>query len=132
LLAVASYFEHEVSQIIRDVPVKHAAGNALLSALVENKAVSRQYHTYFDWDKLNANKFFASFGDECKEKFVKRTRDPEFKDCVNAFLQIGQSRNRLVHRNFVEFDVEKTPEEIYFLFEKALIFVKYIRDSLLN
>lgn len=132
VLAVASFFEHEISEIIRQMPARHAEGNAMLTALIETKAISRQYHTYFDWDNMSANKFFGSFGDGCKSEFQAKTKgDTAFKASVTAFLELGQTRNRLVHRNYVQFDVDKTAEDIYTQFKLALAFLDYIRVTLL-
>lgn len=132
VLAIASFFEHEISETIRQMPAHHAAGNTMLTALIEAKAVSRQYHAYFDWDNLSANKFFGSFGDDCKAAFQAKTKaDTAFKASVTAFLELGQTRNRLVHRNYVQFDVDKTAEDIYAQFKLALLFLDYIRATLL-
>lgn len=132
VLAVASFFEHEICEIIRQMPALHAGGNALLTSLIEAKAISRQYHTYFDWDNMSANKFFGSFGDGCRAAFQAKTKaDANFKASVMAFLELGQTRNRLVHRNYVQFDVDKTAEDIYAQFKLALDFLEYIRTTLL-
>ena len=132
VLAVASFFEHEISEIIRQMPALHAEGNTMLTALIETKAISRQYHTYFDWNNMTANPFFGSFGDSCKAAFQAKTKaDAAFKASVNAFLELGQTRNRLVHRNYVQFDVDKTAEDIYAQFKLALDFLDYIRATLL-
>jgi hypothetical protein len=132
VLAVASFFEHEICEIIRQMPAQHANGNSMLTALIEAKAISRQYHAYFDWDNLSANKFFGSFGDACKTAFLAKTKaDASFKASVMAFLELGQTRNRLVHRNYVQFDVDKTAEDIYAQFKQALGLLDYIRSTLL-
>src|ERR1700749_345153 len=59
ILAIASSFEHEIAVIIAEIPRVHAGGNPIMVGLIEQKEIPRQYHTYFDWEKKNANKFFA-------------------------------------------------------------------------
>ncbi|MFG1342484.1 HEPN domain-containing protein [Xanthobacter autotrophicus] len=132
VLAIASYFEHEISEVVRKLPVKHAQGNPFLMALVEQKAVSRQYHTYFQWDGPNANRFFSLFGAAYKEAAEKKFKeDGEFKASVQAFLSLGDTRNKLVHENYVRFSVDLTPEDIIARFRQAEKFLDYVRETLL-
>jgi hypothetical protein len=61
LLAAASYYEKTVCGIIE----KHAKDIGASEAFVEfinNQALSRMYHTLFDWEKSNINKFVRLFG----------------------------------------------------------------------
>ncbi len=43
----------------------------MIPSLVKNKAVSRQYHTWFDWNANNANAFFNMFGDGFRSHMVE-------------------------------------------------------------
>ena len=132
VLAVASFFETEISAIVRALPARHADGNAFLTALVDQKAVTRQYHGYFDWDKTNANKFFSMFGPEYKAACQKKVEaEPDFQAGVRAFLSLGDTRNRIAHLNYVEFTVDKTPNDIITEFRSAMKFVDYVRSTLL-
>ena len=132
VLAVASFFETEISAIVRTLPARHAAGNAFLTALVDQKAVTRQYHGYFDWEKTNANKFFSMFGPEYKAACQKKVdAEPDFQAAVRAFLSLGDTRNRIAHLNYVEFTVDKSPNDIIDDFRRAQAFVDYVRSSLL-
>lgn len=60
VLAAASYFEHRVSSCVLEFIRERADGSGLVVAFVKNKAVSRQYHTWFKWDDTNANQFFGA------------------------------------------------------------------------
>jgi hypothetical protein len=132
ILAIASYFEHEISEIIRALPGRYASGNPFLLELVAQKAVARQYHTYFEWDKANANKFFAMFGSEYKAASQKKFSDePDFKAAVQAFLSLGDTRNRLVHQNYVQFSVDMSAGDIIEKFRQAQTFLAYVRTTLL-
>lgn len=132
ILAVASFFESEICAIVRALPAHHADGNAFLTALIDQKAVTRQYHSYFDWEKTNANKFFSMFGPEYRIACQKKVEsDADFQAAVRAFLSLGVARNRVAHQNYVDFTVDKTPADIIEEFRRALTFVEYVRSSLL-
>ena len=132
VIAIASFFEEEISGIVRKLPLLHANGNVFLVSLIEKKAISRQYHTYFDWERSNANSFFSMFGAEykaaCEKKF---NEDPALKAGVLAFLSLGATRNLIAHGNYIAFNVDKTPEDIVKEFRQAMVFVEYVRSSLL-
>jgi hypothetical protein len=49
---------------------------------------------------------------------------------IQAFLEIGRERNRLVHQNFGTFTLEKTTDEIYQLYESAIYFVEVLPKKL--
>lgn len=122
LLAAASYFEDLLIKELTQFIKKTATENELLVEFCKNKAISRQYHTYFDWDKNNANRFF---GDSFKKDMEKTIKDDDkLATNIQAFLEIGRERNRLVHQDFGTFTLEKTTDEIYQLYDKALYFVE--------
>jgi hypothetical protein len=109
------------------------ADNHVLTWLVKNKAVSRQYHTWFDWEKKNANSFFGLFGEEFRECMRKCVSDDAtLKMSIEAFLEVGRERNRLVHLDFGSFTLEKTVEEIYALYSMAMKFVEWFPVALAN
>lgn len=94
-------------------------------AFVKNKAVSRQYHTWFKWDDSNANQFFGLFGSEFKQMMTDRVKaSDELRISIRAFLEVGNERNKLVHQDYASFALEKTLDEIYSLYRQALNFVE--------
>lgn len=105
--------------------VKH-----VIVAFVDNKAVKRQYHTFFNWDGKNANQFFGLFGDTFKRRAREEIQTKSLDDAEVAFLSIGQERNRLVHQNYIEAQINDTFEEIYIKYEKACDFVELITQLL--
>lgn len=132
VLAITSSFEHDISEIVRSLPARHANGNPFLTELVVQKAVTRQYHTYFEWDKPNANKFFSMFGPAYKAVSQKKfSDDPNFRASVLSFLSLGETRNRMVHQNYLQFSLDLSPDDIILKFRQAKCFVDYIRQSLL-
>ena len=131
VLAIASHFEHEVTEILREVPLRHAAGNPLITAMIEKQVIARKYHTYFDWDRLTAGPFFALFGEDFKSSIQDKIKlEVAANRSMKAFLELGQIRNKLVHQNFVQFDVSKTPEELIGQFREALPFLAFLRENL--
>jgi HEPN superfamily RiboL-PSP-like protein len=132
ILAIASYFENEITNVVREVPRRHAGGHPFICELIEQKAVARQYHTYFDWEGGNANRFFALFGTNFRDAArVMVQRDNALDGSIRAFLELGNTRNRLVHLNYITFDVDKTPEDMMALFRSALGFVAFLKEQLL-
>jgi hypothetical protein len=59
LLSIASFFEHEITQILLEFINKSSNNNSRIYSFTKKKAIDRQYHTYFNWDiKKGANHFF--------------------------------------------------------------------------
>lgn len=131
LLAAASYFERRMTETVLSFVGDATNGNVLVAALVRNKAVSRQYHTWFQWDTGNANSFFGLFGNDFRDFMKRRIKDDVgLDDSVRAFLEIGRERNRLVHQDFGAFTLEKTTEEIHALYRRAMRFVEAVPGAL--
>jgi hypothetical protein len=127
LLVAASYFEWRLTQNILEFVGRASNNNGAILEFVKNKAVSRQFHSLFDWDKNNANRFFSCFGENFKD-FMRSVieTDKGLDACIRAFLEIGRERNRLVHQDFGSFSLEKTAAEIYSLYNDAYRFVELI------
>ena len=132
LLVAASYFERRMTESVLAFVEEVTNRNVPVTALVRNKAVSRQYHTWFDWDNgKNANSFFGLFGNDFRDFMKRKVRDDEqLDDAVRAFLELGRERNRLVHQDFGAFVLEKTTEEIHALYSRAVHFVETVPGAL--
>jgi hypothetical protein len=131
LLAAASYFEVRIRDCILDFVKERAARDELVTAFLKNKAIERQYHTYFDWEKTNANKFFSLFGPGFKERMAAAVAGNEqLKQAIAAFLEVGALRNNLVHQDFASFPLDKTVDDIYRLYKAALEFVDVLPTKL--
>ena len=131
LLAAGSYFEHSLTQSVMDVVDDATSRDHVVRWLVKQKAVERQYHTWFDWNARNANRFFSLFGEALSEhmKAIVRERD-DLSSSIQAFLEIGGERNRLVHQDFGSFVLEKTSKEIYDTYRSAAQFVEWFPQEL--
>lgn len=127
LLAAASYFEKQITEDILEFFATTSGRNELIQQFVKNKAVSRQYHSYFQWEGGNANSFFGLFGASFKE-FMKQKvhNDIDLENSIKAFIEIGRDRNRLVHQDFGSYTLEKTAEEIYLQYQIAQRFIDAI------
>ncbi len=134
LLSAASYFENEITETVIEFAKVHSGNDDLIISIIKQKAVSRQYHTYFQWDgSKNANSFFSLFGDDFKNIMSKKVKDePKLEESIKAFYQIGQERNKMVHQNFAEIVIDKTAEEIYMLYQSSMLFLETIKKELLK
>jgi RiboL-PSP-HEPN len=131
LLAAASHFEHRVCGCVLEFIRERAGGSPLVENFVRNKAISRQYHTWFNWGDNNANQFFGLFGIEFRTQMSTLVKgSEEMQRSVRAFLELGNERNRLVHQDFATFSLEKTLDEIYRLYQSALVFVDALPTEL--
>jgi hypothetical protein len=131
LLAAVSYFEHAVTNGVMLYLQECAPDASYIHKFVESKAVKRQYHTWFSWKDNNANAFFALFGDEFKAYMGKEiAASQELRDAIKAFIELGRERNELVHQDYASFPMEKSLDEVYETYKKALVFVEKIPISL--
>ncbi|MEL4356511.1 MULTISPECIES: HEPN domain-containing protein [unclassified Luteococcus] len=121
LIAAASALEDQVKEELQRLARAH--GHAELAECVTRGILARGYHTLFEWDKTNANRFFALFGPDAKERCQAAVGADEALDrSVRAFLELGRLRNNLVHNNYVTFEVPKTVLDIVELYEAARVF----------
>ncbi|MDM8546267.1 HEPN domain-containing protein [Candidatus Venteria ishoeyi] len=122
LLACASYFETKICNVILDVLDTKKC--KLTYSFITKKALSRQYHTLFNWRDKNANSFFGLFGEDFKKFMIKKVKEDEnLNSSIRDFLELGNLRNQLAHDNYALFVLGLTSEEIYDKFTNALSFV---------
>ncbi|GEO81566.1 HEPN domain-containing protein [Pararhodospirillum oryzae] len=131
LLCVASFFEKNLSNIVENYVKKTSENNLAVVCLVKNKAINRQYHTWFNWNENNANSFFGLFGDDFKNFMKEKTKnDEQLRHSIKSFMEIGSERNRLVHENYGAYTLEKTSEEIFLLYKSSIFFLESIECCL--
>src|SRR5262249_17057099 len=129
LMAAASYFEKRLKEHLTELVSKYANRVDLIAEFMRNKAIERQYHTYFQWERQNANAFFGLFGESFKIHMQAVVdAEPEYREAIRAFLELGNERNRLVHQAFGTVQLEKTSEEIFDLYKKGMTFVESLGD----
>jgi hypothetical protein len=125
LIAAASFFEESVIACIVDYYRDKANGDEKAVRFVQKKGLERQYHALFDWKKPNANRFFAFFGEEFlshMKQIIENDRD--LQNSIEAFMEIGRERNRLVHGNYSQYALDKSPEEVFDLYNRAKMFLQ--------
>lgn len=131
LLAAASYFEYRVCGCVMDFVRERSGGSALVENFVRNKAIARQYHTWFKWNDNNANQFYGLFGTEFRSEMSNRVRGSDnLRAAVEDFLELGNERNQLVHQDYATFPLNKTLDEIYALYRSALTFIEHLPGAL--
>lgn len=132
VIVEANYFENEIAAIMKIFFDKNTS-NQMVKSFVLN-AMERKYYTYFNWSELkyqSANNFFILFGPDFKDKIDKDVKsNTELKESIVAFLEVGQTRNNLVHKQLQEVAIPKTALEYYELYKKALFFINYLKNNL--
>ena len=134
LLAAASYFEQRVTEILVEFARDSSSGNERLVEFVNRQALSRRYHTMFNWSGRNINQFWGLFGQSFRSSMAERVRgDAELDGGIRSFLELGNERNQLVHEDYGSFPLEKTSGQIYESYRSALRFIDalpaLLRDS---
>jgi len=127
LLACASYFETNVINTV--LKSLNTSGCQLTYNFVLKKALSRQYHSLFDWKAKNANNFFSLFGEGFKDFMKAKVKEDEALNLgIKNFLELGRLRNQLAHDNYATFVLELTVEEIQEKFLSAMFFTEKIES----
>lgn len=126
LLSAASFFESVITNAIHNYAFEKTKQNEEIVSFIDNKAINRQFHTYFSWDSSNANQFFKLFGDAFKQKARLHIKDNNLEEAERVFLSIGRERNCLVHQNYIEYPINDTFEEIYAKYQTACSFVECV------
>ena len=117
LLSTASLFEKNLIATLQELVHDWGSNTEPLNEFVRIRALERQYHKMFDWDRNNANKFFGMFGLDFKAHMASKCKtDDDLNSSIAAFMEIGRERNRLVHQDFGNYTLDKTPDEIYELY----------------
>jgi hypothetical protein len=131
LLAAASHFEHIVTGIVTAWIERLTPTNAHIVEFVRKNGISMKYHTWFNWDQRHGRTFGGLLGSPLKE-FLRQHFAATLgaDDALRDFLDIGQSRNRLVHQDFGTFTLEKTTEDIYVLYVSARRFPEFLEAAL--
>ncbi len=62
LVSAASFFETSITELLVKFFNIKAGNNPEIVAFLKNKAISRQYHSYFDWEKVISTSFSVFWG----------------------------------------------------------------------
>jgi len=130
VLSCASYFEEEyniiIEKIAERVQDKHA--NALTTYIKPN--FFQVFNTKgSDKKEWNAGKFYASVGITNDIKDLKQ-KDGEFKKLEQSFLSIIQTRNNLVHNDFIEYNIGDSFQMLETMYSDGIKYINYIKKLL--
>lgn len=133
LLAVASHFEHRMTKAVEEFARQVTDDDDRLVSLIKKKVIAREYSKWFDWDGKNANSFFGMFGTSFQTQAKGAVKKNEkLNSSIEAFLAIGDQRNKLVHQDFASYSLQWTSDEVYEKYESATIFVDWFPNAIRN
>lgn len=117
ILTIASYFERQIIEMLLNFIGRKSNNDTITVSIIKNRVIYRQYHTFFDWERKNANKFFSMLGEDFKKEAEENVNnDIKLDEGIKAFLEIGKLRNELVHRNFGSYTIDKTAKDVVELY----------------
>ena len=130
LFSCASYYESRIVELIKNF-VASKSSDSRIGEFVNNKAIQRQYHTYFDWKQTNnVNAFLGMFGQDFKEEVLAEIKASEnLAEQIKSFMIIGSERNKMAHGNFLEYKLDKTFDELVELQKNANLFIEYLESK---
>lgn len=130
LMAAASYFEKRICDDILQIAETFGT-NAIFVNFIEKQALSRKFHTMFNWDARNINSFLGLFGDEFKKTCSDEIKNSEIRlQSIRDFIFINSYRNLLVHNNFSTFNLNVSFEDIWNKFESAIKVPDWLAEKL--
>lgn len=130
-ICVASHFEKILCNAVETYYQNASGIHTPAVSFVRNRAIERQYHTWFDWNETNANRFFSFFGKEFKKYMIdKMEEEDRLNASVKDFLELGRERNKLVHGDLSTVSFDKTMDEIFLKYKSACLFVDLFPDVL--
>jgi hypothetical protein len=131
LMAAASRFEAEFTSMF--TAVARELGAPSIASFAINQGVVRKFHTLFQWDASNVNKFYKLFGDDFKEAAAAlEGSDGDFSASIGPFISLGAGRNELAHSDFAAFPLNDTLEELIDKYRRAAHFLPGIRQLLVE
>jgi hypothetical protein len=130
VLSAASLFEHRITEALLTYAERVSNSDGCVISLIRNKAMKRQFHTFFEWGKRKLGAFPTLLGEKLGQKLKKTCATSPGKKQMEAFLEIGELRNCLVHQNYAEFALDKSADDVRRLCEHADLFVEQVEGLL--
>lgn len=125
LVSAASYYEQRMTDVLVGLYESIGNGSTVLAEFVKTQAIGRRYAQLFNWNDNNANGFFRSFGTDFRDYMIIKIRnDQSLDESIKAFLELGKFRNDMVHGNYANFPLDKTVDDVFYLYRKASEFVE--------
>jgi hypothetical protein len=130
LLSSASFFEEEILNLLKNFS-RIKSSDQRLSSFIENEFLERRYDQLFNWKANNINNFIGLFGKAFLAKFEKDfKKSPNLNSAVINFIEIGRTRNEMIHGNLGSFFYDKTLDEVYNSHKEAELFLEYLKKEL--
>jgi hypothetical protein len=104
-------------------------GHKTIVEFVRKKAVEKQFHTFFDWDKKNANQFYNKMGNTFSEDVKKEIEKNELRGAERTFLKIVNVRNNVAHANA---SIDYTFDEVLKMHNEAVGFLEFLFHFIKN
>lgn len=131
ILSAASLFEHRITSALLNYADSASKSDKCIMSLVRIRAIERQFSKFFAWEDRKLGPFATLLGADLGAKLKQTCSKTPNKEQMEAFLEIGDLRNQLVHENYAVFPLDKTADEIRQLCESADRFVAQV-EALLN
>lgn len=132
VFSCASLFENLICNSIYEKAKKSSP--IPIAEFIRNKAVERQYHTYFNWKDPKVSSiygFLGLWGEDFKTAFLSIIKSDEaLAEGIKAFLIIGNERNLMAHENFIEYNPSRTFKEVETLYGQADYFLNTLLDKI--
>ena len=123
IIVCANSFE---LHLIKNLAETLCEDQPLLSNFIKKQALERRYHQLFDWDRNNANAFFKLFGEDFKIEISTNIKgDNALEEGQTAFLQLGRTRNEIVHKGFDSVRIQFSVNDTWNYFTQAIAFYKF-------
>lgn len=125
LLSCASYYELEITELVRSALRSNVGSKCMLSWL-EQQAVDGQFFKWFDFrNAKNVNRFFSLFGVEFRDlaRGVIDAREYRRKS-ESDFMLICIKRNECVHKNYAAYSLDLTVDDLWRKHLSAMGFIR--------
>ncbi len=133
VISAASEFETRIVTLLLELGKRSGLSEGFVE-FVNAQALNRRYHTLFSWEKDNykaTNTFFRLFGNALqKVQNAKFQADEALCKAAADFIKIGRLRNEIVHKNYANYNLELTVDEVFHLYSNAEVFLSHIRTFL--
>jgi len=131
IISAASEYEKRILTLLEQSASNLDNKEGLILGLVRNKAIKRQYHTYFDWDNLKIGSFQSLVGPKLSKLLNdKMNKNSVFKQSVQSFLEIGGYRNILVHSDFLSCPINLSIDAVGIKINEANNFVVWLESEI--
>lgn len=107
-----------------------AVADPRIAEFLKNKALKRQYHSLFDWERANVNQFLGLLGEDYKAATAALiTADESLAQGMRHFLQLGAERNKIAH-SVSAISPDLTIGEIKQRYDNAWRFLQFLCSTL--